>query len=152
VETCIVENDGRAFGQFGQQDGFEPFIEYGTAAHAGKPEWGKQLSHQERGDDADAGGAVARTGGKAAFAFGATAIGIGFVVIDTGFVHPDTQMLRYFYQLLQESRAFLLVAFLVAIGLFFRLQPSFFTARHIAIWLTCSSAIAFQRSAICCNV
>ena len=152
MKACVIENDDCAFGQFRQEYFLEPFVEYGAVAHAGEPERSEQLPHEQRRYNADADGSVAGACGKAARAFRTSPIGIGFVVVDAGFIYPDAQMLRHFRQLLQESRLFFWTRFLVAVGLFFRLQPSFFTARHIAIWLTCSSAIAFQRSAICCKV
>ena len=152
MEPGIIEDDDCALRQFRQEDFLEPFVEHGAVAHAGEPERSEQLPHEQGGDDADACAAVAGPCGKATLAFRAAAIGIGFVVVDAGFVHPDAQMLRYFRQFLQEPCLLFRAGFLVAVCLFFRLQPSFFTARLIAIWLTCSSASAFHRSAICCKV
>lgn len=100
METSVVEYDHRAFGKFGQQDFFEPFVKYGAIAHAGEPQRSEQHSHQQTCDDADACGAISGTCSKAALTFGAAAIGIGLVIVDACFIDPYPKMLWYFRQLL----------------------------------------------------
>ena len=119
VETGVVEYDHRAFWKFWQQDFLEPFVEYGSVAHAGEPQWREQCAHHKTRDNTDTRAAIARARGEATFAFGAAPVSVRFIIVDSRFIDKDAQTLRHFCQFLQEPRLLLRAGFFVAIRLFF---------------------------------
>ena len=66
-----------------------------------------------------------------AFTFGTVAIGIVLGVVDARFIEVDSLLWCEFIQSLEKGLSFGFIAFLVGVGLFFRVNPMCLSARPI---------------------
>lgn len=127
---------------------FKPCVETVGIGIAFQPAGSHEFCAFQSRDDADAFLFAAWLACMATFTSFAPPIRIGGVHVQPRFIYPYTLLLWYRFQQFQELCSLCLVSLAVAIGLFFRVIPNFFSLRLRLIKLMDSSHAA----AICARV